>query len=68
MELAFYRQIFRKILKFLDNPSSGSRAVAWRTDGQTDRQTYRNDESNRRFSQFCKRERSGRIIGLGVFP
>jgi hypothetical protein len=50
MEFEFFLQIFEKIsvIKFHQNPSSGSRVVACgRTDGH--------DEANSRFSQICDR-------------
>jgi len=49
MELEFYGQIFEEYpnIKFHENPSSGSRVVAF---GQMDRH-----ESNSRFPQFCER-------------
>jgi len=48
---------FPKILEyqFHENPSSGSRVVYMRTDGETDRQTKRHDETNSHFSQCCER-------------
>jgi len=48
MKLEFSRQIFEtpSSIKFLENPSSGSR-VAWE-------RTDRHDEANSRFSQFCE--------------
>jgi len=47
----FFPQIFEisSNIKFLENPSSGSR-VLWR---QTDRQTDGHLEAIRHFSQFC---------------
>ena len=51
MELELLGHIFEEslnIMKFHENPSSGSRVVPC---GQTDRQ----DEANSRFSQFCER-------------
>ena len=39
----------------LKNASSGSRVVPWgRAEGRTDRRTDRHDETNSRFSKFCK--------------
>ena len=61
MKVEFYRQSFERILniKFYQNPPSVSRLVP---SGQIDRQTGRQaggrtggNESNSRFSQFCKR-------------
>jgi hypothetical protein len=53
MKPEFSRQIFEKYLniKFHENPSSGSPAVACRW---VDRQTDKYDEDNTHFSQFCK--------------
>ena len=49
MTLEFYRRILEKYsnVKFHENPSSGSRAVA---SGQTES----NDKANSRLSQFCE--------------
>jgi len=41
---------FQKILKFHDNPLSGSRVVLCR---RTDGQIYMHDEANCRLSQLC---------------
>ena len=47
---------FSKIIKFYDNPSSGSRVVSCgQTDRRTDGRTDRHDETSSRFSQFCER-------------
>ena len=43
---------FRKIIKFQENPPSGSRIVPR---GRTDVRTDGRDECNSRFSQFCER-------------
>jgi hypothetical protein len=50
MKLEFYLEISDEVpnIKFHRNPASGNRRVLC---GQTDR----NDEANRRFSQFCER-------------
>jgi hypothetical protein len=56
MEIEFSRQIFDKypIIKFHENPSSGSRVVPC---GRTERL----DETNSRFSQFCEKRLNMKI-------
>jgi hypothetical protein len=54
MDIKFSLEIIEEYsnIKFLENPSSGSRVVpCGRRDGQKDR----HDEANSRFSQFCER-------------
>jgi hypothetical protein len=48
MKTEFSRQIFGKIIKFHENPSSGTRVVPF---GRTDSR----DEANSRFLQFGER-------------
>ena len=47
MKIEFPRQIFRKILKFHENPSSGCKVVPCR-------RTDRHDEANSRFSAILR--------------
>jgi len=55
MKIEFSRQIFQKY----SNIKISRKSVHWepccftRTDGQTDRQAGRHNETNSRFSQFC---------------
>jgi hypothetical protein len=53
MIFQFSRQVFEKYsaIKFHDNPSSGSRVVAYGQDGH--------DEANSHVSQFCERAQIG---------
>ena len=53
MKLGFPLQFLEKytIIKFHENPSSGSRVVLW---GRTDGWTNRYDEAKSRFSPFCE--------------
>jgi hypothetical protein len=59
MKLEFYRQIFEKYsnIKFLENPSNGSRVVPR---GQADGRTDKLDEANIRFLKFCERAYKGK--------
>ena len=61
MKLDFSLQIFEKIstIKFHHNPSNGSRVVTFRT--------YRHDEANSCFSQFCKPVKSCAFCWHDVF-
>jgi hypothetical protein len=58
MKFKFSRHSFEKFsdIKFHENPSGGNRVVPiGRSEGRTKQQTDRDDETNNRFSQFCKR-------------
>jgi len=56
MKLEFCRQISTKHsdIKFLENPSGGSRFFPMRTGGRKDGHTDRLKEADSRFSRFCR--------------
>jgi len=63
IELEFSRQLLEKYsdTKFNENPSSGSRLLYMRMDGQTDKHC----EASSRFSQFLRRRLKTSVIDYG---